>query len=699
MDLVRSAPSFRVGDTAHLLPRTALATGSALLTLEREGVMHAEVSPWRGAGNALTVQLTGAHLPNVVAGVVLVRGAAPGLDERTPRMQVGLANLGVAADQQRLQVQVATNADSYEPGQEVTVTVRLRHGDTPVRGEVALSVADEGVLLLAAYKTPDPHAALYAHHDLAVRTAANWQRLVKPSDPTRHEPDEGGDAAAQTRTRKRFLSSALWLPALVTGDDGVAVARFTAPDNLTAFRVMSMAGDSNAHLGSADRRFTVKKALQIQPVAPRFLSPGDAVTLGALIHNHTGASGTATVRLRAPGLQVALAEQQVQLPADGAVRVPFEATATGDGELTLRFEVALGAARDAVETTLPVVERLRIDRTVAGRGRVDGSAQAALAFDTAGLVDKESHLTLDIDRTGLSALQPALRDLVHYPYGCLEQTLSAWGPMTQLRALATDVPLGGVATAKLDDYLAAGALKLLTFQDAFGHFGLWPGSTPRPGYTVVAMHAIAAAAKAGVVVDTTLVRNGWPALEAWATSAEAASGADLATLALAACTLAEAGKPSDVALQRLGRDRKRLSLYSQTYLMRALHAAKASASQIQAVLDPLVAAVQTTGERAWLPEADEDRDWWWPTADHVRPTAALLTALLAVRPNHPLLPKLAEHLVASAQRGGSWSNTHDNGLAVQALAAWARAQASGEARTWAAAHRNWTVDADAEGRP
>lgn len=679
MDLVVSGQRFAAGETAHVLPRTALASGSALLTLEREGVLQAEVSPWGGAGNAFAVKLRPEHMPNVIAGVVLVRGAAPGLREHTPRMQVGLTNLAVAADAQRLQVQVALAAESYEPGQEVTVTVQLRHGDKPVRGEVALSVADEGVLLLADYQTPDPHKALYAHHNLAVRTASNWQRLLKPSDPTEHEPDEGGDAAAATRTRKRFLSSALWLPALETDDNGVAVARFFAPDNLTAFRVMAMAGDANAHLGSADKRFTVKKPLQVQPVAPRFVVPGDSVTLGALVHNHTGSGGQATVRLVAQGMQVAVAEKQVQLPAEGALRVPFEATATAQSEVTLRFEVSLGAARDSVEISLPVVERLRVDRTVVGRGRVEGTVTAAVTFDTSGLVEKDSHLTIDIDRTGLSVLQPALTELVHYPYGCLEQTLSAWGPMTQLRSLSSDVPLGGIDAAKLNDYLAAGAQKLLSFQDASGHFSLWPQGTPRPSYTVVAMHAIAAAVKAGVVLDARLVREGWSALEAWAAAAEATTGADQASLALAACTLAEAGKPSLVANQRLLAGRKTLSLYGQTYLLRALHAAKAPASQVVPVLDALVAAVQSADDRAWLPEADADHDWWWPTDDHVRPTSALLVALLAVRPTHPLLPKLAEHLIHSARRDGSWANTHDNGLAVQALAAWARAQAAGSA--------------------
>jgi hypothetical protein len=96
--------------------------------------------------------------------------------------------------------------------------------------------------------------------------------------------------------------------------------------------------------------------------------------------------------------------------------------------------------------------------------------------------------------------------------------------------------------------------------------------------------------------------------------------------------------------------------------------------------EELTARVVIEGDRAHLQDRDKGQDdWWWPTDQSVRPTAALLQALLAAKADHPLLPKLAQHLLASTRNDGSWANTHDNAYAIMALASWARLQADGEA--------------------
>ena len=693
MNLIVSARSYRVGDTAQVMAQTAIRKGSALVTLEREGIMRADVTALTGAGSEFKLPIASGHMPNVFASVIVVAGQASAAHDRAPRMQMGIANLPVASDSERLQVLVEAARTAYEPGQEVTVTLHLSHAGKPVQGEIAVSVADEGVLLLADYKTPDPHKALYAEHPLGVATATNWTKLLLPSDPRENQEEEGGDAAARSQTRKRFLSSALWLPKVVSDENGLAVVRFAAPDNLTAFRVMAIAGDATAHLGSADQRITISKPLQAQPIAPRFVVPGDQVTLGVLVHNHTGQAGEATVHATATGLVLAQADQRVQLPAEGAVRVALQATATVGSEVTLRFEVALGAASDSVEITLPVVERLQYDRVLAGRGQVDGKSELQVAFVDQGLVDSESYLEIEVDRSGLSALQPALKALVEYPYGCLEQTLAKLMPMMLAHQLSAQAAVGGVDAKQLDAFIAAGMLKLQRFQSQDGQFSLWMGGHGEPHYTVIAMQAIAMAQRTGVHVDSTLAKQGWQALQGWVDQNTAATvGNTQTTLALAAAVLAEAGKPNAALNARLFEGRKTLTLFGQTELLRALFAAKAPAAQQAAVFDALVAAVKVDGDRARLPEPPDADRWWWPSDDDVRPTAALLLALLATKPAHPLVPKLAEHLLQAAKADGSWAHTHDNSYAVLALGAWARQQSSGQARVQVALNGQQLLD-------
>src|SRR5205085_11784674 len=97
------------------------------------------------------------------ASVVLVRGRTGAGDRKRPVMGEGLVNLPVDATAKRLQVQVVTDKPSYRPGEQVKAKVAVRGGDgAPVAAEVALAVADEGVLQLIDFKTPDPQAAFYA---------------------------------------------------------------------------------------------------------------------------------------------------------------------------------------------------------------------------------------------------------------------------------------------------------------------------------------------------------------------------------------------------------------------------------------------------------------------------------------------------------------------------------------------------------
>jgi uncharacterized protein YfaS (alpha-2-macroglobulin family) len=97
--------------------------------------------------------------------------------------------------------------------------------------------------------------------------------------------------------RSRFVASAVWAPAIVTNGDGIATVKFNAPDNLTAFRVMAVAADKGYRFGSGDKRFTVSKPLQMHASLPRFLSVGDELQGGVIVHNETGAAGTAKVTL------------------------------------------------------------------------------------------------------------------------------------------------------------------------------------------------------------------------------------------------------------------------------------------------------------------------------------------------------------------------------------------------------------------
>lgn len=684
VNLIASKASYEPGETARLVPQSSLQGALALVTIERGGIIDARVQRMTTAADGIEVALSEVHAPNVYASVALVRGRTGPKDEQRPRMQLGMTELKVSSASRRLAVNIETEKESYLPGETVRGSIRVTSANQPVRAEVSLSAADEGVLQLIAYQTPDPMKQFYANWGLGMDNATNWTKLARLNDPSdvdmEHGADGGGEADAG-RVRSRFVSSAFWAPALVTDADGRITFEFQAPDNLTAFRLMAVAADEGARFGSGERRFTIKKPLLAKPVLPRFFTAGDRGEVGVVIHNYTGADGTVEVTAKADGARLQKDKESVQIAAGDSARVRFPVR-VGDGkEATFEFSATMGGHGDALRMSLPVNRPYVYQRRVLARGELGANGNSRFELPLSwpdDLVAKDSMVTVSVDRTGMSELEPGLRYLIEYPYGCLEQTLSRFIPLTKVKDLARSLDLPELAATKLDDFVRAGASKVARHQDVdSGHFTLWPGSEPQPHLTVYALYGLNEAKRAGVRVDAQAVNRGLEAMREWARSAErdlTASG-EGGTMAMAAYLLAELGQPDTGLNARLFETHRSLPRYGQAFLLRALHLAKAPAEQRTAVQTELLSGVEDGGETAFVPEPYTDSHYM---DSGVRSTAIALSALLAADPTHAMVPKLAEGLLR-AQKGGRWGNTQENLYSLIALADYARRLAQGQA--------------------
>ncbi len=99
----------------------------------------------------------------------------------------------------------------------------------------------------------------------------------------------GGEEAAPSALRKNFLGTAFWKADLRTGADGRALARFTAPDNLTRFRLVAVVNAGADRFGSGESSFEVNKPLMLDPALPNFATVGDKLSARGVLHNRSGA--------------------------------------------------------------------------------------------------------------------------------------------------------------------------------------------------------------------------------------------------------------------------------------------------------------------------------------------------------------------------------------------------------------------------
>ncbi len=147
-DLIADKKEYKAGDTATLILKTDLAEATGLVTIERDGVIEKRLITVTPKDKHITVPITAAHAPNVYVSVALVQGRMGEGTRGKPRMRMGLVNLAVRPEGNKLTVAIETDARDYRPGTPVTATIKVTDASgKPASAEVSITAADAGLPL------------------------------------------------------------------------------------------------------------------------------------------------------------------------------------------------------------------------------------------------------------------------------------------------------------------------------------------------------------------------------------------------------------------------------------------------------------------------------------------------------------------------------------------------------------------------
>ena len=649
--------------------------------IERDGIIDARVKKLDSAAEGVEVVIADAWAPNVFASVALVSGRHGEGDKNRPMFKMGVVKLEVASAHKSLDVAVSLERAEVRPGEKVTGKIKVTQAGLPVRAEVSLSAADEGVLQLISYETPNPMKTFYATYGLGVDAGTNWNRIARLADPEAGDPDIGGDAASTLtgqRVRSKFVSSAFWAPMLVTDANGEIPFSFTAPDNLTAFRLMAVASDISDRFGAGELRLTVNKPLMAAPALPRFLRSGDAASVGIVLHNNTEAAGSATVTAMASGVTMSMPRQTVTIPAHGQTRVRFSAKASEAARATFAFSVTMGSETDDVKVSIPIERPRVIDHRLLVEKKLGDNETWSGKLDVgADVLRKESQLEIHVDRSGVADLAPGLRSLVEYPYGCLEQTMSKFLPLVAAKDLAKTLDDPSLQGTRAQSFIRAGVQKVLRHQQGDGNFSLWPQSQTYPHLTAYALWGLTVAEKAGEKVPAAVFDNGIAAMQTWAQTGVKPDG-EGATVAMAAYVMALRGKPDAGLNARLYAIRTGLPKWGQAFLLRALKLSKANTDQVYEMEKLVAAGVTIKDSKGIVRESMSPHEYDHYMTSDVRATAMTLAALLEVNPQSALIDPLVAGLKAERDKTGQWQTTQENLWSLVALAEYGRRGGKGD---------------------
>jgi hypothetical protein len=586
---------------------------------------------------------------------VLASAFRPGQEqERGPGRAVGVAWLAIDSAPRTIQVQMQV-PDRVLPRQTVEIPVNLSN----ISGATAyLTVAavDEGILALTDFETPDPVEHFFGKKRLQVELRDLYGQLIDGKAGRRGQIREGGDGEfAQRGAPKNIELVALYSGLVAVGQDGKATVALDIPDYNGRLRLMAVAYDAQ-NVGWAEAGLVVRDPVIAEISAPRFLAPGDKSTLSLTLQNLDGAPGRYDVAFRSTG-DAQLGEGtsagvELAQGATSQLRLALLGQRVGSGAITLSLK---GPDGYALERTIAIPVRpasTPVTETVTMRllpGESMTLTQSALDPFLEG-----ASLRASFSTTPNLDVQTVLANLEHYPYGCLEQTISRAYPLLVAGDVAELWALEDRYKQIDQQQLQKAIRSTLNRQRFDGMFGLWTAfDSAEPWLSAFTMDFLMRAQEKGFSIPQSALDQGMEAMRRLSTghggvdSDDDRYGRGPSAQAYAHYVLARAGQ-TKLADLRYAADQ--MSQRSAPALALAhLAAALAMTGEQQRAVALFDAAIKAAARRGY---------GWWDYGSSLRDTAAV-AFLMAESRQSGLDPTPLIERVADLQGRSRWLSTQE----------------------------------------
>jgi uncharacterized protein YfaS (alpha-2-macroglobulin family) len=668
VDIVLDKKTYAPGDKAHVLFQTPFS-GKMLVTVERNGVLSHRYLDVVNNAASMDLAVEEAFLPNVYITAVLFRKIT---DMNIPLMAGhGVVPLMVEKPSNKIDVQIQA-PDKIRPRtkQKVTIATGKERGVY-----LTLAAVDEGICQVKNYRTPDPYGFFYARKALETETADFFKHLLpEPEKAKQRSSTGGGEAEMGKRTNplgaQRFKPLAIWSGIKQSNGDGETEIVLDIPEFSGEVRLMAFAYKGN-RFGSAQKPMKVADPVVITPALPRFLSPGDSVSMPITAFNTTMNSASLSFEIETTGGLVAqshTATLDVGPNQERYAVVGLRATnAIGKATVKVRTKAFGESLESVTELSIRPVAPFATD---AISGSVDGGNSVSHAIPDVYLAQgRRAYLSLSPYPVVNFARE--LKSLLGYPHGCIEQTVSKAFPQIYLRDIAAIIAPTALTSGSPTYYVNEAITKITGMQLHDGTFAYWPGGTEsNPWCTVYATHFLFEARRAGyVVMDGTLNK----ALDAVAriardkkTEEYYSYEANKVTVRRIAAkssvyglfVLALAGKPERPVMEFYRGERTLLTADTRHLLAAAYALAgdRRTSTELLPAQFTQESPVRTSGDDFDSP---------------VRATALMLTTLLETDLNNPNIPRLMEYLSKNYQQN-TWYSTQDNAFTLLAFGKAAR---------------------------
>ena len=474
IDVLPEKKRYEPGETARLQVRMPFREATALVAVEREGVIATQVVTLRGDDPTVELKIDAAWAPNVYVSVLALRGRiretpwysfftwgwkeplswwhsfwgdgkdyqAPTamIDLAKPAFKLGVATIGVGRAAHELQVSVTADKPQYAVRQKALARIKVTQAGKPLaNADVAFAAVDEGLLALRGNDSWNLLDAMIRARAWGVETSTAQSEIIGRRHYGRKAVAAGG-GGGRGATRELFDTLLVWKPNVTLDGNGEATVEVPLNDSLTSFRLVAIADADVQKFGTGSTSIRVTQDLQVLAGLPPLVRDGDRFSAMLTLRNttqremkvHATLQGTANL----PGATgseiahapIALAPQDVTLAAGAAKEVVWPIDVPADA-FSITWEAAAdeGSAKDRLKVTQLVAAAVPVRVLQATLAQLDGTfslpvAAPADALPASGV--KRGGLDVAVQPKLTGALPGMRRFFETYPFICLEQKTS-----------------------------------------------------------------------------------------------------------------------------------------------------------------------------------------------------------------------------------------------------------------------------------
>jgi uncharacterized protein YfaS (alpha-2-macroglobulin family) len=457
IDILPEKKIYQAGENAKFQVRMPFRYATALIAVEREGVVETQVVQLNGQDPTFSLPVKASYGPNVFVSVLAVRGRmrevpwysffiwgwkeplnwwsefkeyqAPSatVDLAKPAYKFGIAEITVGTAANQLAVTVKADQPTYaiRTTAKVTIQANLPNGKPAAGAEIALAAVDEALLELEPNKSWNLLEAMLQRRSYGVETSTAQMQVVGKRHYGRKAIPAGG-GGGKSPTRELFDTLLLWKPVIVLDANGRAQVDVPLNDSLTSFKIVAVAqsGDSLFGTGAVSIRST--QDLQLISGLPPLVREGDNFSALVTVRNTTTRAMQVHATAQAAGLTATppLPDKDESIPAGETRELVWPVTVPPDvGQLVWEInaqEQGGAKVKDSIKFTQRVVPAVPVTVQQATLFQLDKPFSMAVAPPADGLPGRGG-LAISLAPSLASGNEGLRRYFINYPFSCLEQ--------------------------------------------------------------------------------------------------------------------------------------------------------------------------------------------------------------------------------------------------------------------------------------